>query len=88
MKKGKLAAKTSTYLSWKYFFFLTSEDRQEVYWRHSKGKNTFKVQIFLCRKPKKGESAVKKKQVNCSFKMFLLLTVWYEEGGKEPRGNH
>lgn len=21
MKKGKLAAKTSTYLSWKYFFF-------------------------------------------------------------------
>lgn len=53
-----------------------------------KEKTLLKFKFFFAEKPKKGESAVKKKQVNCSFKMFLLLTVWYEEGGKEPRGNH
>lgn len=37
-------------------------------------------------KSKNIESTVKQKQVNCSFKMFLLLSVWYREGG-ESRGN-
>lgn len=46
-----------------------------------------KFKFVFAEKPKKGESAVKKKRVNCSFKMFLLLTVWYEEK-KKPRGNH
>lgn len=51
-----------------------------------------KFNFVFAENPQKSESAVKKNQANYSFKMFLLLTVWYDEEGRrrgaEPRGSH
>lgn len=82
-EKGKLAAKTSTDLSQKY---LIGQARTDERYFEDVQKGNKKVQICFHWKPQNSESAVKKKQVNCSFKMFLLLTVWYKEGGRGARG--
>lgn len=64
------------YLSWKCFFLLffslTRQDQQEVFLRHSKreGKKIFVFHSSKTQKPK----CRKQKQVNCSFRMFLLLS--------------
>lgn len=83
-EKGKLAAKNIHWLVSKSILLDKWGQTRGIFEDVQKGSK--RVQICFHWKPRTSESAVKKKQVNCSFKMFLLLTVWYKEGGGEHGG--
>lgn len=60
MKKGKLAAKTSTYLSWKYFFFFWQVRTDKRYIEGiQKEKTLLKFKCFFAENPKKWKCSEK-----------------------------
>lgn len=78
-EKGKLAAKTSCYLPRKDLFDKQGQTRG-ILRTFQKVKNK-RLKFVVTENPQKGESAVKKEKGNCSFKLFLLLSVCYKDGG-------